>query len=198
MNLPTDNSDDLTSNEKRGAPKAHAPDNPWTIEPLAEALIDDPIEFIFADHLRQRQAAIILTMVAAGDFDRNGVRNLVTFFKKDFAFHIADEELGFFPLLREQCLAEDKIDSLIARLVDEHKGDETLGDEVIKLLEARLEGEELSKRAAAKLSSFAEHILQHLAVENAVLLPIARVRMNNASLDALSKMLKERRVSTRQ
>ena len=197
MSLPTDNSDDLTGDERAGALKARAPDDPWKIEPLSEALMDDPIEFIFADHLRQRQAAIILTMVAAGEFNTVGVKNLVDFLKEDFALHIADEELGFFPLLREQCLAEDKIEPLIARLIDEHKGDESLGDEVIELLEALLKGEKLASGAAAKLSSFAEHILQHLAVENAVLLPIARVRMNNASLDALSGMLKARRAPKR-
>ena len=59
-----------------------------------------------ADHHRQRQAALILSMIAAGEFDKRGVRNLIAFLKKDFVLHIADEELGFFPLLRERCLPE--------------------------------------------------------------------------------------------
>lgn len=179
-----------------GGKNAKAPpqcNDPWAIEPLAKGLIDDPLEFIFADHHRQRQAAIILNMIAAGEFDECGVRSLVKFMKEDFARHIADEELGFFPLLRERCLAEDKIEPLITRLVEEHKDDESGGVAIINLLKERLAGKDLNDDAKSKIAAFAEHILQHLAVENAVLLPIARVRMDETSLKALSSIFKERR-----
>ncbi len=167
--------------------------DPWVIEKIQADLIDKPLEFIFADHHRQRQSALILNLVAAGDFDERGVCALIAFMKGDFALHIADEELGFFPLLRERCLPEDNIEPLIARLVEEHKDDEAHGEGVVNLLEKRLAGHDLTHDDTRKISAFAEHILQHLAVENAVLLPIARVRMDKASLQALSTMLKERR-----
>lgn len=40
---------------------------------------------------------------------------------------------------------------------------------------------------------FAEHLRQHLAVENATLLPIAHIRMDGAALAAMSDILRQRR-----
>lgn len=197
MTVASEEPDESTSEETVGLEGSHFSGDPWIIEALAPHLIDDPIEFIFADHHRQRKASLILNMVAAGDFEETGIGALIKFMKEDFALHIADEELGFFPLLRERCLAEDQIEPLIARLVAEHKDDESVGDTVIALLEKRLAGEKLSYDATRRISAFAEHILQHLAIENAVLLPIARVRMDKASLKVLSGMLKERRATRR-
>ncbi len=195
MTVSNENSDEPLGDDGERLLESSAIGDPWAIDKIEAGLIDVPLEFIFADHHRQRQAALMLNMIAAGGFEERGVRNLIRFLKEDFARHIADEELGFFPLLRERCLPEDKIDPLIARLVDEHKDDESCGDAVIALLEKRLAGHEISNSARGQISAFAEHILQHLAVENAVLLPIARVRMDAASLKALSTMLKERRTA---
>ena len=193
MTVSNENSDEPLSNEDDQLPESSANSDPWAIDEIEADLIEVPLEFIFADHHRQRQAALMLNLIAAGGFEENGVRNLIKFLNEDFARHIADEELGFFPLLRERCLPEDKIDALIARLVDEHKDDESHGGAAITLLENRLAGHDLNEKEKEKISAFAEHILQHLAVENAVLLPIARVRMDADSLKALSIMLKERR-----
>jgi hemerythrin-like domain-containing protein len=193
MTASNENSDGPLSDEDDQLHESSANSDPWAIDEIEAGLIDVPLEFIFADHHRQRQAALMLNLIAAGDFEESGVRNLIKFLNEDFARHIADEELGFFPLLRERCLPEDKIDALIARLVDEHKDDESHGGAAITLLEKRLAGHDLDGKEKAKISAFAEHILQHLAVENAVLLPIARVRMDAASLTALAAMLRERR-----
>ena len=195
MTVSNENTDDPLNDEDEHPVESSTVSDPWVIDELETDLIDMPLEFIFADHHRQRQAAVILNMIAAGEFDEYGMRKLVKFMKEDFVRHIADEELGFFPLLRERCLPEDKIESLIARLVEEHKDDESGGEGIINLLEDRLAGKGLNHDAKSKISAFAEHILQHLAVENAVLLPIARVRMDKATLKGLSTILKERRAS---
>ncbi len=195
MTASNETSDDLTGYGEGERAESSELKDPWVIEELQADLIDQPLDFIFADHRRQRQAALMLNMVAAGDFEERGMRDLIKFLKDDFVRHIADEELGFFPLLRERCLPEDKIGPLIARLVDEHKDDESCGATVTGLLENRLAGHELGDKDRRDITAFAEHILQHLAVENAVLLPIARVRMDDASLKALSTILKERRAA---
>ena len=131
MTVSNENSDDSSSDDDKEFHEPSETDNPWAIDDIAIDLIDMPLEYIFADHHRQRQAALMLNMIAVGEFEERGARNLISFLKKDFARHIADEELGFFPLLRERCLPEDKIDPLIARLVDEHKYDESQGSTVI-------------------------------------------------------------------
>ena len=96
-------------------------DNPWAIEPMPAGLIDSPLDFIFAEHHRQREAASILTLLADGEFDLKGVKSLLAFLETDFALHIGDEELALFPMLREHCLPEDNVERILARLVDEHR-----------------------------------------------------------------------------
>ena len=166
----------------------------WAIESMPEGLIDSPLDFIFAEHHRQRQAALILTMIADGDFNKTGVTRLIDFLESDFALHIMDEELSFFPTLKSRCVPEDNIEALITRLVEEHRKDESVSEEVLTILKTSVLAEKMSEDEARCLRAFAEHIRQHLAVENAVLLPIARVRLDEAELAFLSKEMKRRRM----
>ena len=167
--------------------------DPWAIEPMPADLIDSPLDFIFAEHYRQREAAAIVVMIADGEFDRAGVQSLLAFLQEDFALHIGDEEVVLFPILRQRCLPEDNIDRILQRLQDEHREDESISDEAIEILKAGLNGQPLSALQKSRLRVFAEHILQHLALENGVLLPIARVRLNADDLKILADMLRSRR-----
>ncbi len=167
--------------------------DPWAIEPMPRELFDSPLDFLFADHHRQRQAVRILLNIAAGAWDETGGSDLITFLERDFALHIQDEECDFVPLLRRICPPEDGIDVLAERLADEHADDRSSVQRVIAILRKRLQGEPLSRQAQESIRDFAAHLRQHLAIENSVLLPIARVRMDAESLTALSKAMRNRR-----
>ncbi len=180
--------------EDGAAHESHEAVNPWDIDAPSPQLIENPIDFLFVEHNRQRQAANILHLVADGEVNEAGVKKLIDFLETDFAVHVADEELCFFPLLLQNCPPEDNIDKLIERLADEHKKDEGTVAGMTSVLESVLAGEKLSGKVSRTVRGFAEHILQHLALENAVLLPIARARLNKKSLQALSDMMKERRI----
>lgn len=169
--------------------------DPWTIEPVPKGLIDSPLDFIFAEHHRQREAATILMMVADGEFNKRGVAELITFLEVDFAVHIGDEEIVLFPLLRRHCPPEDGVDRIIDRLQDEHRADESDGEAVIGILKERLLGQTLSENSKRQLRRFAEHVRQHLALENGVLLPIARVRLKAGILQTVAALLRERRTA---
>lgn len=179
----------------RGAPSAAA--SAWTIDPLPEGLIDSPLDFIFAEHHRQRVAASILAMAADGAFDREGMDGLIAFLERDFALHVGDEEIVLFPILRQRCRPEDGVERIIDRLQEEHRGDEEIGAAALDVLKAVARGQPLSPDSARLLRRFAEHIRQHLALENGVLLPIARVRLDERSLAAAAEMLRERRAPRR-
>jgi len=166
---------------------------PWKIEASPPGLIGSPIDFLYAEHHRQRQAVNILHLVADSEINKTGVRKLIEFLQTDFAIHIADEELCFFPLLRQHCLPEDNIDKLIVQLAEEHKKDEATVAIVIAILEGLLTGHALNDEHRRVIRAFAQHIRQHLAMENAALLPIARMRLDEKSLSVLSKLMKERR-----
>lgn len=165
----------------------------WRIEPTPKGLIEEPLDFLFAEHHRQRQAALILTFIADGQFEETGVRELIEFIQNDFETHVQDEELGFFPILKSCCPPEDNIDSIVARLVEEHKKDESVSEEILDILKTIARNRKATPAQSRQLRAFAEHIRQHLAFENAVLLPIARARMNEAALSQLSADMKSRR-----
>ena len=165
----------------------------WFIEPMPEGLIESPLDFIFAEHHRQREAAAILSMIADGEFNRAGVERLIHFLTSDFALHVGDEETVLFPALKVYCRPDDDVERVIARLAQEHRQDEAGCDRAIKILQKRLCGQLLVPDDAAQLKSFAEHIRQHLALENGVLLPIARVRFSREALASISQSMKRRR-----
>jgi hemerythrin-like domain-containing protein len=171
-----------------------APRDPWAIEEMPVQLINSPLNFIFAEHHRQREAASILTMLADGEFDVKGVKALLEFLEVDFALHIGDEELALFPMLREHCLPEDHVDRILERLEDEHREDEASVEAVAEVLRERLSSNSIVEGDKRRLRLFAEHIRQHLALENGVLLPIARVRLREQELRVLSDMFKARRL----
>lgn len=178
---------------KSGVERDKGQNNSWRIEAIPADLIERPLDFIFAEHHRQREAAAILTMIADGEFNRHGAEDLVKFLEEDFELHIADEEISFFPILREHCLNEDDVDAVMNRLVEEHRKDESSAEETVALLNVLLTGGALADNEKRRVRLFAEHIRQHLALENGVLLPIARVRLRTAELELLTDMFKQRR-----
>jgi hemerythrin-like domain-containing protein len=194
MNVTEHSSNDRPDADAGAAQESRKAVNPWDIEPPSPELLENPIEFLFVEHNRQRQAANILHLVADGEVNKAGVKKLIDFLETDFAVHVADEELCFFPLLLEHCPPEDNIDKLIGRLADEHKKDEATVTSMTSVLNDVLAGEKFNGKASRAIRGFAEHILQHLALENAVLLPIARARLDDKALCALSDMMKERRL----
>jgi len=188
---------DQTSDSPPGSPDDETggvleSSDPWKIEVLPPGLIGSPIDFLFAEHYRQRQAVNVLHLIADGEVREAGVKKLIKFLKTDFAVHIADEDLSLFPLLQLHCLAEDNIGELIKRLAEEHKKDEAAVVNVTVILEGLLAGHALNDEHRKVIRVFAEHIRQHLAMENATLLPIARTRLDDEALVILSKMMKER------
>lgn len=189
MTQPAGNNDPPSSNSINGSNG----DGSWRIEPMPPDLIDSPLDFIFAEHLRQREAATILTLISDGEFEGICLDELIDFFNEDFLLHISDEEVALFPILLQRCLPEDKMENVIHRLQEEHRQDEDSVEDVIATLVRLRERKFLTVEEARRLRRFAEHIRQHLALENGVLLPIARVRLEAEDLRVLAQLLKRRR-----
>jgi hemerythrin-like domain-containing protein len=166
----------------------------WAIDPLPDGILDAPLDYFLAEHHRQRQAASQLLAIADGACDPGGVKRLLEFLEEDFARHIAEEESAFFPLLRSVCLAEDVVEALLSRLALEHGQDESVGDQVFDILRALGAGKKPTPVDASRLRYFAEHLKRHIALENAVLLPLARARFTPEKERALAAILRERRV----
>ena len=130
------------------------------------------------------------------EFDAARITAMLDYIRFDLTLHVIDEEEDFFPLLRKRCLAEDDIDDVLDRLTSEHSADKALSSGIRDTLNAcvilrkppcAIEG------GAEALRTFAAQERRHLALENAVIIPIARLRLNADDLKSLSERLLARR-----
>lgn len=157
----------------------------------------DPIDFILAEHLNHRRMCRALEALAdAADFDPAPIAALVDFIRFDLTLHVIDEEEDVFPMLRRRCAADDEINEVLDRLSAEHQQDKALSVRVRDVLNACLilrKPPHAIEGGAEALRSFAYHELQHLALENAVVVPLARRRFEAADLQELSARLLARR-----
>ena len=164
------------------------------------SLFNDPIEYIFADHFRQRTLCSALNQIAETEtIDIELVEAALEFLRSEFGPHVLDEEEDLFPLLRRRAETEDDINHVLEQLSEEHAADEADGNRIITLLEQLLRSGDLSvidAEAAELLARFAANERQHLIVENAIVLPLARARLSEVDKQKLGKRMAARRGQT--
>lgn len=162
----------------------------------------DAIEFLLSEHLNHRRMCRSLEELAvAQDFDALKITALVDFIRFDLTLHVIDEEEDVFPLLRRRCLPEDDIEEILDRLAAEHAQDKTLSERARDVLNACLivrRPPHAIEGGAETLRAFAHHERRHLALENAVIIPLARRRLNAADIEMLGRrfVARRRRVTT--
>jgi hemerythrin-like domain-containing protein len=168
-----------------------------TIEDVPKTLASQPIEWFLAHHRRHRQVSQLIDDLAdAPDFEEGAMRFVLAFIADEAPQHLADEEEQLFPALRRRCEASDTVDPVLRQLLREHRLDAAEASTVTKALLACLASGEPPSRSPetrALLRRYASHERQHLALENAVVLPFARLRLNNQDLAAIADGIVRRR-----
>ncbi len=163
---------------------------PSRIAPASPALLSAPLDFFFAEHFRQRQLYALLDQLAAAEtLDPTLVEPVLDYLRHDMPLHVCDEEEGLFPLMRRRCRPEDEIESVLTKLSTEHAAHRSLARRVIRGLERALaEGQGLDAYRGLRkaLRDYARGDRRHLALENAVVLPLARLRLKARDLAELS------------
>jgi len=163
--------------------------------PTHADLLASPLEFISEDHLRERQiCAVIDGLIMAISLDRKAALAVLRFVNEELNVHLRDEAEDLFPLLMQRCTAEDAIEDTLDRIkADQQAVIRLLPDVRVALAGCLDTGADLSASERAILTQFAVHMRHHLVVENAILLPIARVRLTQADLRLLSDHMRARR-----
>lgn len=167
------------------------------IEPISPELMAEPLDFFFAEHFRHRQLCHLIDELSSSTFfDADKIAEVVDFLRFEAPIHIIDEEEDLFPLLRRRCRPEDELEAVLGTLAAEHRADAVLGRAVRTHLEACLDtrsapGASLDGRR--DLAAFAAQERRHLALENAVVLPIARLRLTPDDLVGMGRRLAARR-----
>ena len=167
------------------------------IETIPEELLKDPLLWIFAEHHRQRQICQQLSDQAGSVvLDVKSIQEIITFLKMEMPLHIIDEEDDLFPLLRTRCEPEDNMEHTLGQLSDEHASDLEVGEQLISVLENALKNKQgigISQTSKDIIESFCTLQRRHIAIENAVVLPIARLRLTNEDKKTLGRRLVARR-----
>lgn len=168
------------------------------IEAIPENLFREPIDYLYADHYRQRVVCRYLDEIAQ---DHQAARVpeiaalVLDYLVRDLPQHIADEEQDLFPRLRACCTPEDEVQRILMLLSEEHARDQEVVLALPAGLRSLIEGRpvadpEVFVQAA---STFAECQRRHLAWEEGVILPLARKRLQPDDLAGLGRSMAARR-----
>ena len=170
------------------------------IETIPDTLLREPLNFIFADHYRQRVVCTLLEELAdAATLNAAKAEEVVDFLANDMARHVLDEEEDLFPLLRRRCAPEDEIEAILNQLALEHAADERLGRDLVVALGALIAAgtaPRIRPKVRELMLDFARRQRRHLMVENNIVLPIARTRLLDADLAGLTRRMAARRSGT--
>lgn len=166
------------------------------LEPLSSTLLDRPLDYLLSDHHRQRVLCTLCDELAAADaVDTGRALEVAEYISREFAIHVIDEEQDLFPLLRRRATVEDGIEPVLGQLSGEHARDEHLAETIVDGLGAALgsSGTPPSPELRSALRAFARTQRQHLALENATVMPLARQRLTAPDLAHLAARMAARR-----
>lgn len=156
-----------------------------------------PLDYFVADHFRQRMLCWLLDQVAdATEPDYEFVFAGLAFLRGDFGLHFLDEEEDLFPLLRRRAEAEDRIEEVLDELCREHAADRQDAAAIVVGF-SKASGTSrrrwLTRTFRNLVHRFAANERRHLIVENAIVLPLARVRLTVDDLRNLGLRMAARR-----
>lgn len=167
------------------------------IEPLPPELVHEPLTMLFAEHYRHRQLCKLIDRVGTATILlRDEAQEILDFLRHDMPLHIIDEEDDLFPLLRRRCQPADELDAVLGALSAEHRDDLEQSRTLTRALEQAMSDDQAPARDRTTrrlFTDYAQHERRHIALENAVVLPIARLRLSATDLRSLSTRLAARR-----
>lgn len=159
----------------------------------------DPLHFFAACHAATRARCSLLEQLAEADDDLASpakaaqIEGIVNFFEGPALKHHEDEEMFFFPRVRDLRLDQDQrldLISLIASLEGDHRELDTLWREVRALLQVVREGGIGDMRAV--VATFVATHRHHMNREDTGVLPLARRYFDQQSLFAIGAAIVER------
>jgi len=163
---------------------------------LPSQLLRTPLDYILADHHRQRELFSMCDELAEADaFDPQLADTIATFLETEMELHVIDEEEDLFPMLRRRILPEDDVERIIGLLSGEHAADEALAGEIVASLREGMRTDRITVEPALRnaLLTFADRQRRHLAVENAIVIPLAAIRLSKKDTINLGHRMAVRR-----
>jgi len=153
---------------------------------------EDPLDWLASVHAGMRGVCTLLERLTSGAAVDAAERQAAVAFVRDvLPMHLRDEEEDLFPLLRRRCTSEDEIELVLGMLGAEHDQE---AERIARVADI-LGHETLTARFQRVLIAFAREQHQHVAIEDGVILPIARMRLSHRDLAALRARMVARRAA---
>ena len=150
-------------------PEANSHRQGLIIEDLSATLLEQPLEYISADHTRQRFVCAALTRFAeAGHVDCADAEAASTFLCRDLRLHHCDEDEDLFPKLRKRAHANDKLEELLSGLSQDHVQSMADVETITQVLAGGTAAGQIEIAPAERdvMLDFAKRERGHLAIEN--------------------------------
>ena len=166
------------------------------LDPLPHDLLDEPLRFLVAEHLRQRGLCQLLRHHAiTRQIDRATADRIVAFLARDLPLHHLDEERDLFPAVLKGVLPDDNLGPILARLGDDHRHSVAHVEAIVAALTAEPARDVIAipPRLAEVMLAYATSEHRHLSVENGIVLVIASKRLTAADLGEIAQAMKARR-----
>jgi hemerythrin-like domain-containing protein len=167
------------------------------IERIPENLYRDPVDFLLADHYRQRMMCDILDLLLRRSADDRAAcaAAALDYLEHELPHHVRDEEIGLFPRLKRRCPVGEDIRTVIGLLSEEHQKDEHLTSSLIAELRTISEKSEPAdpERFARLVANFADSLRRHLTWEDATVLRLARAWLTPEDLVEIGREMAKRR-----
>lgn len=185
----------MTTHERTVIPEP-PPESTAIVEAIPFSLIDKPLDYIFADHFRQRSICVALKRFAEDGLALRSEADMVTaYLDRELPLHHEDEDQDLFPAVRRRALPEDNLGAVLARLSEDHRLSDGMVRSTIAALSATPGADivKLARSAREVMQAYAASEHRHLAIENGIVMTIARIRLKPADLKAISQAMKQRR-----
>lgn len=171
----------------------------FRLDRIPDNLLREPLEFLLADHMRQRKMCNALDALCLGNDPVNSediVAVTFAYLSEDFQLHISDEEIDLFPSLRAVLDIAYDVEDLIDALMRSHALELTIASDIVLLLQRAQQVSGAASNVMENsrlLTSFTQCLRRDLAIEDQMLLPLARKHLSAANLDRIGRAMARRR-----
>jgi hypothetical protein len=172
------------------------PERQPIVESLPLSLIDKPLDYILADHFRTRSVCAVLKRFAGeGRADQHQAAMVKAFLGNELLLHHEDEDHDLFPALLRRALPEDELSSALAQLSKDHRCLNAFAETIRQSLSGAdcVKPISLDQQSRTLMQGYAINEHRHLAIENGIIMAIARIRLKSVDLRNISNAMKLRR-----
>lgn len=149
-----------------------------------------PSDVFDLDYRRRRWIGETLNAIACGRASAADIRNARDYFETTHARRLQTDKDIFFPLLRDHCSPEDKIEELIGKLDNADGIDGLSSSDAATVIDNATAGRPLVDHDQRLLEFISGQILKRAAITKAALIPIACVRFDDAAMSILVDALR--------